>query len=71
MPRLIGMCQAKELIYTGKVLDGKQAESFGLVNCAVEQNENGDAGYLKALEIAEQIAGQVCHKYLSYYSFIV
>lgn len=58
LPRLIGACRAKELIYTSKILDGLQAASYGLVNYAVDQNDNGDAAYLKALELAEQIASQ-------------
>jgi methylglutaconyl-CoA hydratase len=59
LPRLIGIAKAKELIYTGQILDGKQAESIGLVNVSVPQNEQKDAAYLKGLEIAQQIISNV------------
>ena len=36
-----------------------QAHSIGLVNHVVEQNENGDAAYLRALELAKEIVPQV------------
>jgi len=58
LPRLIGAVRAKELIYTSRILDGLEAAQYGIVNHAVEQNENGDAAYLKAMELAEQIAAQ-------------
>lgn len=51
LPRLIGRSQAKELIFTGRKVDGKQALSLGLVNHCVAA---GDA-YSKALEIARDI----------------
>ncbi|XP_057873339.2 probable enoyl-CoA hydratase 2, mitochondrial isoform X2 [Cryptomeria japonica] len=51
LPRLIGKSQAKELIYTGRKVDGKQALAMGLVDHCVTA---GDA-YSKALEIARDI----------------
>jgi len=36
-----------------------QAHQIGLVNHVVTQNENGDAAYLKALELAKEIKTQV------------
>lgn len=60
LPRLVGIGKAKELIFTAKICDGKEAEEIGLVEHAVPQNDNGDAAYLKALEIARQIADKVC-----------
>ncbi|KAG5886980.1 hypothetical protein JTB14_006622 [Gonioctena quinquepunctata] len=55
LPRVINPSVAKEMIFTAKIVDGKQAKELGLVNHVVEQNENGDAAYLKSLEIAEEI----------------
>ncbi|XP_071542282.1 methylglutaconyl-CoA hydratase, mitochondrial-like isoform X1 [Panulirus ornatus] len=55
LPRIVGSAKAKELIFTAAVLDGTQAAEISLVNYVVPQNENGDAAYLKALEIAKKI----------------
>lgn len=35
LPRIIGVRKAKELLYTGELLSGKEAERIGLVNQAV------------------------------------
>lgn len=59
LPRLIGISLAKELIFAAKVVDGKEAHELGLVNHSVEQNESGDAAYLRALELAREINPQV------------
>lgn len=55
LPRNISVSLAKELIYTGRILDGNEAERVGLVNHAVKQNDDGDAAYRKALDIAREI----------------
>lgn len=55
LPRIIGAAKAKELIYTARILDGKQACMIGLVNEAVPQNKTGDAAYQTALSIAREI----------------
>lgn len=55
LPRLIGPAKAKELIYSAKILDGQEAHEIGLVNHVVQQNKNGDAAYLSALDIAREI----------------
>ncbi|PON65116.1 Crotonase superfamily [Trema orientale] len=51
LPRLIGKAQAKELILTGKRINGTIAMSIGLVNYCVPAGEV----YKKALEIAREI----------------
>jgi len=56
LPRLVGVAVAKELIFTGRVLDGNQAHKIGLVNHVVEQNKEGNAAYHKAVELAQEIA---------------
>jgi methylglutaconyl-CoA hydratase len=55
LTRLIGVSKAKELIYTGRTLDGNEALQIGLVSHSVKQNEQGDAAYARALELAHEI----------------
>jgi len=54
------MAKAKELIFCAKVLSGREALEIGLAEYSVEQNEDGNAAYLKALELAKEIASKVC-----------
>jgi len=58
LPRLIGVSKAKELIYTGRVLNSAQAAEIGLADYSVEQNENGDAAYVRAMELAQEMQSQ-------------
>ena len=58
----MGLGKAKELIYTAKVLSGSEAGDIGLAEHVVPQNDNGDAAYVKALEIAKQICSNVRYK---------
>ncbi|TSS11574.1 Methylglutaconyl-CoA hydratase, mitochondrial [Bagarius yarrelli] len=58
LPRTIGVSLAKELIFAGRVVDGAEAKTLGLVNHAVEQNKSGDAAYLRALELAREFNPQ-------------
>ena len=58
LPRLIGSAKAKEFIFTAKVLSGTEAQEAGLVQYAVEQNEDRDAAFQKALQIAKDIVPQ-------------
>lgn len=51
LPRIIGVCKAKELVFTARKLNPDEAEKIGLVNYAVEP----DQSYSKALEIATEI----------------
>jgi len=46
---------AKELIFTGRLIDGHQAYQMGIVNYSVEQNPNGDAAYRRAVKLAEEM----------------
>lgn len=52
LPRLIGKGRAKELIYTARRIDTKEAEAIGLVEYVVSSNYLMD----KAFELAKQIA---------------
>ena len=52
LTRLVGIGKAKEMILTGKIIDAKEAESIGLVNRVVKDEELMD----KALEIAQVLA---------------
>ncbi|UYV64241.1 AUH [Cordylochernes scorpioides] len=58
LPRIVGPALAKELIFTGRVIDGKEASQICLVNHAVEQNNAGDAAYQRALDLAQEISTQ-------------
>nr|XP_020643771.1 enoyl-CoA hydratase domain-containing protein 2, mitochondrial isoform X2 [Pogona vitticeps] len=59
LPRCIGVSLAKELIFTGRQIDGEKAFTMGLVNHTVPQNEKGDAAYQRALALAEEIVPRV------------
>jgi len=52
LPRLIGKARAKELIFTGEMIDAKKAYEFGIVNKVVPQDKLLD----EAKEIARKIA---------------
>ncbi len=54
LPRLVGLGRAKELIYTGRVIDAAEAERIGLLNFVVDD----DQVLSRARELAESIARQ-------------
>ncbi|XP_036158308.1 methylglutaconyl-CoA hydratase, mitochondrial isoform X4 [Myotis myotis] len=58
LPRAIGMSLAKELIFSARVLDGQEAKAVGLVSHVLEQNQEGDAAYRKALDLAREFLPQ-------------
>ncbi|XP_072137795.1 methylglutaconyl-CoA hydratase, mitochondrial isoform X2 [Mobula birostris] len=58
LPRIVGVSTAKELIFSGRVVDGTEAKAIGLVSHVVEQNEEGDAAYHRALSLAKEFLPQ-------------
>ncbi|PWA82498.1 ATP-dependent caseinolytic (Clp) protease/crotonase family protein [Artemisia annua] len=55
LPRLVGKSVAKELIFTGRKINAKDALSIGLINYCVPAGE----AYSKALEVAREINQKV------------
>ncbi|KAK7601657.1 hypothetical protein V9T40_009098 [Parthenolecanium corni] len=55
LPRIVGPSIAKELIFTGRIIDAKSAKEYGILNHVVEQNDSKDAAFAKALEISHEI----------------
>jgi len=55
LPRVVGVAKARELIYTARILNGKEAVDIGMVNHCVEQNDVGDAAYQRSLALAKEI----------------
>ena len=54
LPRLIGLARAKELVYTGRIVDGKAAVELGLALACFPVGQL----LLKAVALASEIAGK-------------
>jgi len=54
LPRTIGMSRAAELLFTGDVIDAKQAEAWGLVSKTVPHGALMDEAMALAGRIAQQ-----------------
>jgi enoyl-CoA hydratase len=54
LPRLIGACKAKELIYTGDIINAEQAKHLGLINRVVPMED--------LMPVAKELAGKIATK---------
>ncbi len=54
LTRLVGMTKAKELVFTGKMIDAKTAEQIGILNMVVPADKFRDTVRQFALELASK-----------------
>ncbi len=59
LPRIVGMPMAMELLLTGRLISGEQAERIGLVNYAVDAEKVLGKAWALAREIAEAAPASV------------
>lgn len=52
LPRIAGMSVASELLFTGRLIDGKTAADIGLASYALRENEISEKAWALAREIA-------------------
>ena len=71
LPRAIGVSLEKELIFSARVLDGQEAKSVGLISRVPEQNQEGDAAYRKALDLAREFLPQVFNYFSFFLPFVI
>ena len=57
LPRLIGTSRAKNLIFSGNVIDAEYGKGLGIVNHTVDQNDKGDAAYHRSVDLANRMLG--------------
>lgn len=55
LPRIVGPSIAKELIFTGRIIDANMAKNYGVLNHVVEHDDNSSAAFEKALQISQEI----------------
>lgn len=56
LPRLVGLARAKELVFTGRMIDAKEAKEIGLVNQVVPRAELNTVTFELARSIAKRSA---------------
>jgi enoyl-CoA hydratase len=56
LPRLVGLGRARELIFTGRIIDADEAQQIGLVNSVFPDDELLDGAHALAAEIAKNSA---------------
>lgn len=53
LPRAVGLQKAKELVFTGKLIDAPEAERIGLVGKVVNVDDLQEEGYNFAIQLAQ------------------
>jgi len=52
LPRIVGVARAADMLFSGRILTGTEAEAIGLVHCAVSAEEVANEAKRRAREIA-------------------